>query len=191
MIRRGRPVRVLRNAGHRHWRWPFSAGAEWPCGRGPLRRARAGRGRSCPSPCRHRCALADGEAVAAGEILAAIDEETLKHDADDARFATRHLIGDGAGHEGLATEVLAAVAMAGVDHHPGWQASGAQGGSSATARSSAPLTSDVGYFLFYDAKSRLGSQEVPADNDGTPAIVVTAGALSCTADENPRQHVAR
>jgi hypothetical protein len=53
-------------------------------------------------------ALADGEVAAVGEILAAVDEETFHHDADDAEFADRDLLGDGAGHGGLASEVLAA-----------------------------------------------------------------------------------
>jgi hypothetical protein len=34
-------------------------------------------------------ALADGEAAAVGEILAAVHEKTLEHDADDAGFSGR------------------------------------------------------------------------------------------------------
>ena len=72
-------------------------------------------------------ALAGGEAVAVAEILATVHEKTLEHDADDAGFSGRDLLGNGTGHSGLATEVLGAVAVAGVDHHARWQATGLQG----------------------------------------------------------------
>jgi hypothetical protein len=48
-------------------------------------------------------ALADGEVAVVGELLAAGDEETLEHDADDTRFAGGDLVGDGVGHHRLAT----------------------------------------------------------------------------------------
>src|SRR5215218_2806307 len=72
-------------------------------------------------------ALAEGEAGGIGEVLPALDEEALQHDADDARFARGDLLRDGAGDAWLAAVVFAAVAVAGVDHHARRHLTGAEG----------------------------------------------------------------
>src|SRR5262249_47554369 len=58
----------------------------------------------------------------AGEVLAAVDEEALHHHADDRGLACGHLRGDVARDDGLAAVVLAAVAVAAIDHQP-WRQS--------------------------------------------------------------------
>jgi hypothetical protein len=74
----------------------------------------------------HACvrdALAVGERGRVTGLLAALDQEALQHDADDAALPRRDLLAERGGDHGLAAVVLAAVAVARVDHEPARQAS--------------------------------------------------------------------
>src|SRR5262249_44662293 len=73
-------------------------------------------------------ALAIHEMVAIDEVLTAVDEEALHHDAEDASLALGELGGDLTDHERLAAMVLLAVAVAGVDHQPGRNSGVTEGG---------------------------------------------------------------
>src|SRR5213079_3685710 len=61
-------------------------------------------------------ALPVGEVLRGAWFLLALDQEALQHHPGQAALAGRHLFGDGGGDYRLAAVVLAAVAVAGVDH---------------------------------------------------------------------------
>src|SRR4051794_3827317 len=71
-------------------------------------------------------ALADRELGTIGEILATLDQETFQHHADDAALTRCHLLGDRRADDGLTAEILVAIAVAGVDHHPRRQTTGVE-----------------------------------------------------------------
>src|SRR5215813_6046550 len=62
--------------------------------------------------------LAVHEARRIAQVLAPVDQERLHHEPDDPHLALRHLLADVARNQRLATVVLLAVAVAGVDHQP-------------------------------------------------------------------------